>query len=171
VALPYPFDRADVNHAKSRAAPAAHRFGAGPAELNGENCGSHRRMTDDLQPRPMATVLRLHDHRRRARAVFFSRFELNQLLALYSRQVARGEWRDYAIDQRDGAAHFAVFRHTQECALYTVVKTAPGAQRPGDFTLLSGRQRLAGGKTLGEVLALLRASLRGRAVLLDESRR
>jgi hypothetical protein len=128
-------------------------------------------MTDDLQTRPMATVLRLHDYRRRARAVFFSRIELNQLLGLYSRQVARGEWRDYAIQQRDGAALFAVFRHTHECALYTVVKTAPGVQRHGDFTLLSGRQRLAGGRTVAEVLASLRAKLRGRAVLLDSDSR
>jgi len=129
-------------------------------------------MTDDLPTRQMATVLRLHDYHRRSRPVFFSRAELNQLLALYSRQVARGEWRDYAIDQRDGAALFAVFRHTQECALYTVVKTAPGLGRHGDFTLLSGRHRLASGKTVGDVLTILRASLRGRAVLLDgESRR
>ena len=124
-------------------------------------------MTDDLQTRPMATILRLHDHRRRLKVVFFSRFELNQLLALYSRQVARGEWRDYAIGQRDGAALFAVFRHTHECALFTVVKTAPGVGRHGDFTLLRGRQRLAGGKTVGEVLTALRRSLRGRAILLD----
>ncbi|HEX9488705.1 MAG TPA: DUF2794 domain-containing protein [Stellaceae bacterium] len=129
-------------------------------------------MTDDLQTRQMATVLRLHDYRRRSRPVFFSRAELNQLLALYSRQVARGEWRDYAIDQRDGAALFAVFRHTQECALYTIVKTAPGLGRHGDFTLLSGRHRLASGKTVGDLLTFLRGSLRGRAVLLDgESRR
>ncbi len=128
-------------------------------------------MTDDLQTRQMATVLRLHDYRRRSRPVFFSRAELNQLLALYSRQVARGEWRDYAIDQRDGAALFAVFRHTQECALYTIVKTAPGLGRHGDFTLLSGRHRLASG-TVGDLLTFLRGSLRGRAVLLDgESRR
>ena len=124
-------------------------------------------MTDDLQTRQMATVLRLHDYRRRSRAVFFSRAELNQLLALYSRQVARGEWRDYAIDQRDGAALFAVFRHTQECALYTIAKTAPGLGRHGDFTLLNGRHRLASGKTVGDVLTILRSSLRGRAVLLD----
>jgi Protein of unknown function (DUF2794) len=129
-------------------------------------------MTDDLQTRPMATILRLHDHRRRPRAVFFSRFELNQLLAFYSRQVARGEWRDYAIDQRDGAALFAVFRHTQEYAVYTVVKTAPGLSRHGDFTLLSGRHRLATGRTVCDVLATLRTGLRGRAILLDgESRR
>ena len=124
-------------------------------------------MTDDLQTRQMATVLRLHDYRRRSRPVFFSRSELNQLLALYSRQVARGEWRDYAIDQRDGAALFAVFRHTQECALYTIAKTAAGLGRHGDFTLLSGRHRLASGKTVGDVLTILRSSLRGRAVLLD----
>ena len=129
-------------------------------------------MIDNLQTRQMATVLRLHDYRRRSRPVFFSRSELNQLLALYSRQVARGEWRDYAIDQRDGAAVFAVFRHTQECALYTIVKTAPGLGRHGDFTLLSGRHRLAAGNTLGDALAILRSRLRGRAVLLDgEGRR
>ncbi len=114
----------------------------------------------------MAKVLRLNDYRRRHKAVFFSRSELNQLLALYSRQVARGEWRDYAIDQREGAALFAVFRHTHENALYTVVKTASGVSRHGDFTLLSGRQRLAAGK-IGEVLASLQHALRGRAVLLD----
>jgi Protein of unknown function (DUF2794) len=124
-------------------------------------------MTDDLQTRQRATVLRLHDYRRRARPVFFSRSELNQLLALYSRQVARGEWRDYAIDQRDGTALFAVFRHTQECALYTIVKTAPGSGRQGDFTLLSGRHRLASGKAVADVLAILRSALRGRAILLD----
>ncbi len=124
-------------------------------------------MTSDNQPRPMAKVLRLNDYRRRHKAIFFSRSELNQLLALYSRQVARGEWRDYAIDQREGAALFAVFRHTHENALYTIVKTAPGAGRHGDFALLSGRQRLATGKPIGEVLTTLQSALRGRAVLLD----
>jgi Protein of unknown function (DUF2794) len=106
----------------------------------------------------MATFFRLSDYRRRQRNVFFTRPELNQLLSLYSRQVARGEWRDYAIDQRGGAALFAVFRHTQESALYTVVKT--GAGRPGDFAVLSGRHRLAAGKTLAEVLASLQKKLR-----------
>jgi uncharacterized protein DUF2794 len=124
-------------------------------------------MTDNLQTRPMATIFRLQDHRRRSKVVFFSRFELNQLLALYSRQVARGEWRDYAIGQRDGAAVFAVFRHTHECALFTVVKTAPNVGRHGDFTLLGGRQNLATGKAVGDVLSALRRTLRGRAILLD----
>ena len=115
----------------------------------------------------MATIVRLSEFRHRQKIVFFSRSELNQLLSLYSRQVMRGEWRDYAIDQRESAAVFSVFRHTQESALYTVVKTAPGAGRQGDFTLLSGRQRLAAGKALGELLAGLQRRLRNQAPRLD----
>jgi hypothetical protein len=113
------------------------------------------RMSTDLETRPMAAVLRLSEFRRRQRTVFFSRPELNRLLSLYSRQVARGEWRDYAIDQRDGAALFSVFRHTQDAALYTVVKTAPEGGRQSAFALLRGRQLLASGPGLGEVLKKL----------------
>jgi hypothetical protein len=115
----------------------------------------------------MATIFRLSDFRRRQKTIFFSRPELNQLLSLYSRQVARGEWRDYAIDQRDGAALFSVFRHTQESALFTIVKTPPGASRQGDFTLLGGRHRLASGKPLADVLASLQRQLRGRSTRQD----
>ena len=107
----------------------------------------------------MATLHRLSDYRRKARAVFFSRPELNQLLSLYSRQVMHGEWRDYAIDQRDSAALFSVFRRTQERPLYTVVKFAPGTGRHGDFVVLSGPQRLASGATIAEVLRALQKFL------------
>ena len=115
----------------------------------------------------MATIVRLSEFRRRQKITFFSRSELNQLLSLYSRQVMRGEWRDYAIDQREGAAVFSVFRHTQEGALYTIVKTAPGAGRHCDFTLLSGRQRVAISKALGELLSGLQRRLRGQATRQD----
>jgi hypothetical protein len=115
----------------------------------------------------MTTVLRLNDYRRKHRRIFFSRPELNQLLTLYSHQVARGEWRDYAIDQRDGAALFSVFRHTHESPLYTIVKTAPGTGRHGDFAVLQGRYRLVSGAALGDVLASLQRQLRPSRVLVD----
>jgi len=107
----------------------------------------------------VATLLRLNDYRRKARPVFFTRTELNQLLSLYSRQVMRGEWRDYAIDQREGAALFSMFRHTQERPLYTVVKFAPGSNRQGDFAVLCGPQRLLSGESLGELLKGLQKRL------------
>jgi hypothetical protein len=129
-------------------------------------------MTKDHQIGPMATISRLSDYRRRPKPIFFSRPELNQLLSLYSRQVARGAWRDYAIDQHDGAALFSVFRHSRESPLYTIVKTAPGVTRNGDFTLLSGRHRLAKGHTLSDVIGDLQRRLRGSLVLsLDAERR
>lgn len=113
----------------------------------------------------MATVSRLTDHRRRAR-IFFSRRELDQLLQLYSRQVARGEWRDYAIDQSEGLAAFSVFRHSLDTPLYTIVKTAPGAaQGHGEYALLHRRARLASGQALHEVLAFLQRNLGGPRAL------
>ena len=98
-----------------------------------------------------ATVLPLRDFRGARRTLYFTRPELNQLLGLYSRNVARGVWRDYAIDHRDGQALFSVFRHTHESAVYTVVKSV-GAGGEAHFTVLSGRQRVRAAKTLAEVL-------------------
>ncbi len=120
--------------------------------------------------RAMSTVLRLSDFRRRHKRIFFSRGELNQLLSLYSRQVMRGEWRDYAIDQLDGAALFSMFRRSQELPLYTIAKTVPGTNRQGDYVLFSGRQRVATGAALGDVLAQLHRQLGHRPVRLEESR-
>lgn len=117
----------------------------------------------------MSTVFRLNDFRRKNKRIFFTRAELNQLLSLYSRQVMRGEWRDYAIDQHDGVALFSMFRRSQEMPLYTIVKAAPGTSRQGDYMLLSGPQRLASGSTLGDVLARLQRLLGQRSVRLTES--
>jgi hypothetical protein len=114
-----------------------------------------------------ATVLPLRDYRTRRRTLYFTRSELNQLLGLYSRNVARGIWRDYAIDHRDGQALFSVFRHTQESAAYTIVKSASPAANygagqgggPADFIVLSGRQRLRVAKSLDDALLFFRAKL------------
>ncbi len=119
-----------------------------------------------------ATVLPLRDYRGARRTLYFTRSELNQLLGLYSRNVARGTWRDYAIDHRDGQALFSVFRHTHESAAYTIVKSAgPGASHginhganhgtsvEAQFTVLSGRQRLCSARSLAEALEFFRSKL------------
>jgi hypothetical protein len=110
-----------------------------------------------------ATVLPLRDYRSPRRTLYFTRSELNQLLGLYSRNVARGVWRDYAIDHRDGQALFSVFRHTHESAAYTIVKSvgagANNAAGEAQFTVLSGRQRLRAGTTLAEALEFFRSKL------------
>jgi hypothetical protein len=109
--------------------------------------------------RKSATVLALSDYRSRPRTVYFTRPELNQLLSLYSRQVARGSWRDYAIDHRDGMALFSVFRHTHEAPVYSIVKTAPAQARPSEYIVRSGRQRLRVSRSLAEALEFFQSTL------------
>ena len=83
----------------------------------------------------------------------------NQLLSLYSRHVARGVWRDYAIDHRDGMALFSVFRHTHEAPAYSIVKTAPAQTRPAEYIVQSGRQRLRVAHSLAEALEYFQTRL------------
>ena len=110
-----------------------------------------------------ATVLPLRDYRSSRRTVYFTRAELNQLLGLYSRNVARGVWRDYAIDHRDGQALFSVFRHTHESAAYTIVKSIAAGSGPASgesqFMVLSGRQRVRAAPELTEALTFFASKL------------
>ncbi|MBO0738076.1 MAG: DUF2794 domain-containing protein [Alphaproteobacteria bacterium] len=109
--------------------------------------------------RKSATVVALGDFRTRYRTLYFTRLELNQLLCLYARHVARGEWRDYAIDHRDGMALFSVFRHTHEAPVYSIIKTAPSAARPAEFIVQGGRQRLRVSRSLAEALEFFQTRL------------
>ncbi|SMF00261.1 Protein of unknown function [Tistlia consotensis] len=90
--------------------------------------------------------------RKQPRTVYFTRSELNALLSVYSRRVASGEWRDYAIDHHAGTAIFSIFRHSQERPIFAVAKRVGGAAKSGEYLLFSQGQRLARAKTLGEVL-------------------
>jgi len=110
----------------------------------------------------MSKIVRFLEYRRGASFVHFTRTEMNSLLSLYSRHVMRGEWRDYAIDQSDGMARFAVFRSSFEKPLFIVTKQIKGQGKSGtggggsasavQFTVLSGREKLIQGATLLEVL-------------------
>ena len=55
--------------------------------------------------------------------VMFDRRELMTILNLYSRMVAAGEWKDYAIDSLKDCAVFSVFRRASETPLFRIEKT------------------------------------------------
>ena len=69
--------------------------------------------------------------------VSFSRQELNQILNVYGRMVADGEWRDYAIDHGKDEAVFSIFRRTSEIPLYRIVKQPRLARRQGLWSLVT----------------------------------
>ncbi|MGE3065385.1 MAG: DUF2794 domain-containing protein [Hyphomicrobiaceae bacterium] len=91
----------------------------------------------------------------------FDRRELNQILTLYGRKVAAGEWRDYAIDFGREKAVFSVFRRSSEVPLYRIEKNPKLARRQGAFSVITATGLiLKRGHDLGRVLAVLDKAMR-----------
>jgi Protein of unknown function (DUF2794) len=90
--------------------------------------------------------------------VFFDRRELDQILRLYGRMVALGEWRDYAMDALKDAAVFSVFRRSSEAPLYRIEKRPALARRQGAYAVIGpGGVILKRGRELDQVLKVLDA--------------
>ena len=88
--------------------------------------------------------------------ISFDRHELNQILRVYGRKVAEGEWRDYAIDHLKEKAIFSIFRRTSEVPLYQVVKQPRLARRQGAYAIIAATgQILKRGHDLGNVLRFI----------------
>lgn len=85
----------------------------------------------------MASVHRLDRPHAAPGRVTFSRAELRILLDEYSRRVAAGEWRDYAIDFLKDRAVFSVFRRASEVPLYRIEKNPKLEQRQGAYSVIS----------------------------------
>jgi hypothetical protein len=69
--------------------------------------------------------------------VCFNRLELNEILAVYGRMVAVGEWRDYAIDMGREKAVFSVFRRATEYPLFRIEKNPRLARKQGAYSVVA----------------------------------
>jgi len=69
--------------------------------------------------------------------VSFDRRELSEILKIYGRMVAAGEWRDYAIDTLKDRAVFSVFRRASEMPLYRVEKNPKLARKQGAYQVVA----------------------------------
>ena len=74
---------------------------------------------------------------RSSNAVSFDRKELRDILGLYGRKVAEGEWRDYAIAATDQKAVFSIYRRCSEFPLYRIEKAPKGAGKLGAYAVVS----------------------------------
>ncbi|MEZ0303915.1 MAG: DUF2794 domain-containing protein [Hyphomicrobiaceae bacterium] len=93
--------------------------------------------------------------------VSFTRHELCEILNLYGRKVASGEWRDYAIDFGREKAVFSVFRRTSEVPLYRIEKCPRLARRQGAYSVVATTGLiLKRGHELRRVLAVLEKGVR-----------
>lgn len=108
----------------------------------------------------MSKVVQLANVRRAKRRVSFDRRELRELMGVYSRRVASGEWRDYAIDHEAGMAVFSIFRSAYEMPLYRIAKIAGrSANEQTEWMVISGSKRLKRSSSLVEVLTVFDSKL------------
>ncbi len=93
--------------------------------------------------------------------VAFSRGELLDILNVYGRNVAAGEWRDYALDFGRERAVFSIFRRTSEVPIYRVEKNPKLARKQGAFSVITATGLiLKRGHDLKRVLDVFQKNLR-----------
>lgn len=108
------------------------------------------------------SVISLHAYRPAAPVtVNFDRHELGKILNIYGRMVAKGDWRDYAIDHLSDRAVFSIFRRASEIPLFRVEKNPKLAQKQGAYSVVAaGGMILKRGHDLERVLHVFDKSLR-----------
>ncbi len=93
--------------------------------------------------------------------VSFDRNELRQILELYGRKVAGGEWRDYAIEFSSEKAVFSIYRRACEFPLFRIEKAPKLARKQGVYSVLAATGRiLKRGHDLAPLLAALDKKLK-----------
>jgi hypothetical protein len=121
-----------------------------PILFRPRRAGANSKSINPMQGAPLA-----------ARAAGFNRRELNEILALYGRKVAAGEWRDYAIDVGREKAVFSVFRRSSECALFRIEKNPRLARKQGAYSVIAATGLiLKRGHDLKRVLGVLEEGVR-----------
>jgi hypothetical protein len=84
----------------------------------------------------ISNVLKLGNNNHK-KTIFFSKLELTSILSLYSKQVSRGFWKDYALDSQNGTAIFSIFRHTHDKPIYQIIKKRlKGLKNINEFYIL-----------------------------------
>ena len=80
---------------------------------------------------------KFNQNRNDIKKVFFSKLELTSILSLYSKQVSKGLWKDYALDNHNETAIFSIFRHTHDKPIYQIIKKRfKGIKNKCEFCIL-----------------------------------
>ena len=111
----------------------------------------------------MTTVVSLAEYKRAARRavpdICFNKRELDQLLAVYSRRVMNGEWKDYAIRHDPTMAAFLIYRNNSRQPSFTVIKRETSGDKT-EFLVFHGRERLKRSTSLADALTVLKRKLK-----------
>ncbi len=92
---------------------------------------------------------------RARKPLYFQREELSSIMQVYSRYVAAGQWRDYAIDFAPGVAVFSIFKSAHEQPMYTVAKRLGPSGKGREFVVHEGAKPIKKSENLADVLRAL----------------
>lgn len=91
----------------------------------------------------ISNVLKLGNNNHK-KTIFFSKLELTSILSLYSKQVSKGFWKDYALDTQNGTAIFSIFRHTHDKPIYQIIKKRlKGLKNINEFYILKDSELIS----------------------------
>lgn len=91
----------------------------------------------------VSNVLKLGNNNHK-KTIFFSKLELTSILSLYSKQVSKGFWKDYALDTQNGTAIFSIFRHTHDKPIYQIIKKRlKGLKNINEFYILKDSELIS----------------------------
>ena len=86
--------------------------------------------------------------------IFFSKLELSLILNLYSKQVSKGNWKDYALDSKIDNAIFSIYRHTQDKPMFQIIKNSQkGFRKKPSFYIKKGEEIISKNKSLFTILS------------------
>ena len=86
--------------------------------------------------------------------IFFSKLELTSILSLYSKEVSKGHWRDYALDSKIDNAIFSIYRHTQDKPMYQIIKNSQkGFRNKPSFYIKKGEEFISKSNSLFTILS------------------
>ena len=111
---------------------------------------------------------KLNQTRNDIKKVFFSKPELTSILSLYSKQVSKGLWKDYALDNYSETAIFSVFRHTHDKPIYQIIKKRfKGLKNKCEFCILKDAELISKSGDLLIILNKLEKKLSIRKFLIN----
>ena len=86
--------------------------------------------------------------------IFFSKYELSSILNLYSKQVSKGLWKDYALDSKVNTAIFSIYKHSHDKPIYQIIKKSiKGFRNVPDFFITKDKEIINKSSKISTILS------------------
>ncbi|WP_428350063.1 DUF2794 domain-containing protein [Lichenifustis flavocetrariae] len=121
-----------------------------------ENGDQQTRMDSRAAVHPFPSRQTPEPNRREGAVVSFDRHELREILNVYGRGIANGDWKDYALDFTPQKSVFSIYRRASEVPLYRIEKDPALARKQGAYAVVNAAGFvLKRGPELARVLRVL----------------